>query len=445
MAKGIDFSTGSIFQKLLLFSIPIILGELLQNLYNSADALIVGNYVGKTALAAVSVCSSPTNLIVGFFNGMSVGASAIVARCFGAGDQAALGRAMRVTFTFSAAAGVLLSLFGIAATPWLLQLTGAEGSLHQEAAAYLRIYLAGIMFTVIYNIGAGILRGIGNSRAPFYILTAACAINIGLDLLFVAALDLGTPGAALATVLSQGISVALVYRRLTLAEPGFHLAFGELRHNRALLLDMLGIGVPTGLQSSLIAISNLFVWRYINRFPAEVAAGIGVAQRLDKFIALPSKAFGATTTTFVAQTVGANDRRRSRDGVSRCMLLSMASVLLLGAVVYAFAGPCVSLFNRDATVVAVGVAMMRTIIPLYFTLAVREILLGALRGYGYTKVPMVLSLIGMIAVRQAYLAAAMALDPRVEHIFYCYPIAWIATLLLIAGCYAWKRNSLLRG
>ena len=439
-SKGIDFCSGNIVKQLLLFSIPIVMGELLQNLYNSADAIVVGNFVSKQALAAVSICVGPSDLMVGFFNGMSMGSSVVVAQSFGLHDREKLLRAMRVSFTFSVIFGVLVSLLGILCAPLLLRITGAQPEVFGDALAYLRVYLSGLMFTAIYNIGAGIVRAIGDAEAPFRILVVSCCVNIVMDLVCVGLLSMGVIGAAVATVFSQLCSVILIYRRLKRESGDFRLSLTELRQNFAIARRVVTIGIPSGLQNAMIAISNLFVWRYINSFGTNASAGIGVAMRLDRFVLLPCKAFGMTITTFVGQNVGARQYRRSRAGILRALALALSVTAFIGALVFLFAGPCVALFNSDPDVVAIGVAMMHTIIPFYLVLDVREILAGVLRGYGYTQVPMVISVIGMIVVRQLFLSLTMPQFRAIELLYYCYPVGWISTVVLLVGYYFYKRK-----
>lgn len=429
--KQIDFTQGNIILELVMFSIPIVLGELFQNLYNSVDTLVVGNFVGKNALAAVSVCATLANLLVGFFNGMSVGSSVVVSRAFGSRDKERLNQSMRVAFGFSVVLGVILSVLGIFLTPVLVGLAAVPEEVYPEAVTYLRIYLAGLMFTVIYNISAGILRAVGDSGTPFRILVITSVINMVLDLVFVAVIPLGVAGVGLATIFSQFISVVLAYKKLGKINEEFRLDVKEAFQNRDIVAEVAAIGMPSGLQSALISFSNLFVWRYVNGFGATAAAGVGVAQRLDKFIVLPCKAFGLTITTFVSQNSGAGNQKRARQGEGRCLLLSIVVTNSIGFLVYCFADWSVTLFNTDPEVIAYGVAMMHYIIPMYTLMAAREIYLGILRGYGNTRIPMILSLIGMVVVRQIYLAVSMSVNQTIENVYFCYPMAWGVTAALI--------------
>lgn len=423
---------------------PIVMGELLQNLYNSVDAVVVGNLVSESALAAVSVSGVIANMIVNFFNGMSVGSNVVISKAFGKGLSEELCSKIRTAFSFAVFLGITLSVLGIAFTPQLLRFAGAQQEYYGDALTYLRIYLAGLMFTVIYNNGAGILRAVGDSRTPFYILAVACGANIILDLFFTSIMKLGVTGVALATVFSQGLSVILVYCAINKAQCIRCIDFREMwYHGKDTIFSLLRVGMTAGMQSALIGFSNIFVVRYMNLFSTEAVAGIGIAQRLDKFILLPAKSFGITMTTFVSQNVGAGHYERVQEGKKKCLLTSLCVTIGLSAVVYIFAKQCVALFNSDLQVNVVGVAMMHTLIPMYWLMAIREIYLGILRGYGKNSTPMILNLIGMIGCRQLFLAITMRLqEPKIENIYYCYPIAWVTTLALLLGYYLLVRSQL---
>lgn len=437
-----DFTQGNIVRSIIRFSMPIVAGELLQNLYNSVDALVVGNLVSHKALAAVTVCGVISNMLVNFFNGMSVGANVVVSRAFGRGDPEERRRSIQVTFTFSALLGVILSLLGILFTPQLLRIAGSQADYYNDANTYLHIYLAGLMFTVIYNAAAGILRALGDSVTPFRILVISCCTNIVLDLVFVGLFSLGVAGVGLATVFSQLLSVRLVYRAILRQERIHSLSLRELRqHGPEIIPSVLDIGLAAGLQSALINFSNLFVVRYMNLFPTEAVAGIGIAQRLDRFIVLPAKSFGITMTTFMAQNLGAGRYDRLRSGKRQCMLVAVGITLILSAIVFTFMRQCVALFNPDPEVVAVGIAMMRCLVPMFWIMAIREVLLGILRGSGRSRMPMILSMVGMVGVRQLFLAIVMR-HPAIEYIYICYPLAWVSTTLLLAIYYTAVRRTI---
>jgi len=310
-SRQIDFTQGGLVIPLILFVVPLVLSEMLQTFYNSVDAIVVGNAVGKSALAAVSICSPIANLLIGFFNGMSVGTSVVVSQACGRGRGDELSCTVRVVYGFSALMGICLSAAGVLTAPWLLQLVRVPEELFGEAVVYLRIYLSGLMCTILYNIGAGILRALGDATTPFLILFSSSLLNVVLDVLFVVRFAMGLVGVAAATVIAQLLSAVLIYRRLCRAVDGFQLDTAELVRNRPLIVRLLAIGLPAGLQSSLVLLSNLFVQRYINGFGSSVIAGVGATHKIDKFLNYPCKAFGFAVTTVIGQNAGAGMPQRA--------------------------------------------------------------------------------------------------------------------------------------
>ena len=430
-----DFTQGSIIKNLITFSLPIVLGELLQNLYNSVDALVVGNLISESALAAVMVSGTISNMVVNFFNGMSVGANVVVSVAFGRKDTADIQSKIRIALTFSVILGIVLSFIGILLTPRLLRLAGAQEEYYTQALTYLRIYLAGILFTVIYNNGAGVLRALGDSGTPFRILLLSCCSNIVLDFLFVGILQIGVVGVGLATIISQGISVILVFRAISKNQGIYCLDIHEmLSRGKPTVQAVRRVGISTGLQSALIGFSNIFIMRYVNIFNTAAVAGVGIAQRLDKFIVLPVKSFGITMTTFMSQNIGAGSYERIRKGKVKCLLLSLGVTSILCAIFYVFLRQSVAVFNSNPDVVETGIDMLRVLLPFFWLMAVREIVLGILRGYGKNFIPMLLGLTGMIGIRQLFLAISMHYQPTIENIYVCYPISWFATTMLLI-CY----------
>ena len=439
----IDFTADSIVRAIVFFSVPLVMGELLQNLYNSVDALVVGNLIDQHALAAVTVCGVIANMVVNFFNGMSVGSNVVVAKSVGSGDQERLHLVIRVTFSFGAVFGVVLSLLGVIFTPQLLRLAGAQESYFSGALIYLRIYLAGLMFTVIYNNAAGILRALGRSDAPFRILLVSCGLNIVLDVLFTGVLQWSSAGVGIATVISQATSAAIAYRAINREIQSYCFDLKEMySEGGKVIVEVMRIGMAAGVQSALIGFSNIFVVRYMNWFSADAVAGIGIAQRLDRFVVLPAKSFGITMTTFIGQNLGAGQYQRIEVGKRQCAVVALGVTLGLSAIIYLFTEQCVALFSPEPAVIEVGVAMMRVLVPMFWTMALREVLLGTLRGCGHNFWPMILSLVGMVGVRQVFLAITMRHSPVIENIYYCYPVAWAATLLLLTAYYVAIRKEL---
>lgn len=442
MKRAIDFTKGNIVQAIVLFSIPLIMGELLQNLYNSIDALVVGNMVDQHALAAVTVCGVIANMVVNFFNGMSVGSNIVVSKAAGNGEKERLYCTIRVTFSFGVVFGVILSVLGIIFSPQLLQFAGEKSSYFTSALIYLRIYLAGVMFTVIYNNAAGILRALGRSNIPFQILLISCLTNIVLDILFVGVFQWGIAGVGIATVISQALSAIIAYSVINRQIQGNCFDLREMYcEGGTIIAETMSIGIAAGVQSALIGFSNIFVVRYMNYFSAEAVAGIGIAQRLDRFVILPAKSFGITMTTFIGQNLGAGQYQRIIIGKKHCAMVALGVTVGLSMIIYIFTEQCVALFSPETEVIAVGVAMMRVFAPMFWIMALREVLLGTLRGCGKNLWPTILSLIGMVGVRQLFLAITMHYNPAIENIYYCYPIAWAATLLMLVIYYLVVRKN----
>jgi len=440
-AKQIDFTRGSIIVSILRFSLPIMLGDLLQTLYNSVDALVVGNFVGETALAAVSVCAITAMTFISFFNGMSIGGTIVVSRAAGAGNYEKLRNTVVVAFSFSFLLGVAFSLIGIAMVPFLLKVTGARADYYAEAAAYLRIYLGGLMFTVLYNNGAGVLRAAGDVQRPFIILVVTCVLNILLDLLFVAVFGLGVKGAAYATLVSQLISAVAVYSVLCRQYKGNCLNFRAMIGGKTTICDMMRYGSAAGLQAALVGISNLFVVRYMNLFDTSSVAGMGIAQKLDKFVGLLARTIGITVTAFVGQNIGAGTFERIAVGKNKSLALSLGVTAGLCVIAFGFARPLVALFNTEPQVVDVGSRMLRVLVPGLLMLSFREVYTGVLRGYGKALWPTILNLCGMVGVRQLFVSVGMRMNGAIENVFWCFPVSWAATAIFLMVYYAVVRRS----
>lgn len=430
--RDISFTQGNMIRAMLLFSLPIIAGELLQNLYNSVDSLVVGNFAGPAALAAIGVCGTLTQLLVGFFVGMSIGSTVVVSKAFGRGDEDEVRRNIRYTFTFSTCFGILVALLAILLSRTLLDISGANEEVFPEALLYFRIYLLGLPFTVTYNSGAGALRALGDSRSPFLALAITSVVNIILDLLFTGVMGMGIAGVAIATVISQGISVAFICHRLRMRIQGRCFAPEEtFSQGRAVLLEAFNIGFWAGMQSALISFSNLFVWRYINRFSTLQVAGISIGTRVDKFVNLPIKAYGMAMVTLVGQNRGVGDGARIRRGVLDCALLSLSTWILFGSAIYLAAPRIAAFFNQDATVIETAVTFTRILVPFYSFMAIREIALGVLRGFGRSTGPMVVTLIGMVGIRQLYLYLVMQRETNILYLMYGYPLGWFSAMILL--------------
>ena len=415
---------GNILKKLVGFAIPIFLGNLFQQLYNTCDSLIVGNFVGSEALAAVSSSGSLIFLIVGLFNGISMGAGVVIARYFGAREQEEMQRAIHATVFFGVVAGLALTVAGIILTPLLLRLMGTPESVLPQSVLYFRIYFAGALSLVMYNIAVGILQAVGDSRHPLYYLIISSFVNVVLDLLFVAVMGYGVGAAALATILAQTLSAVLAFRRLLRGEAEYRVYPRKVRFDGPMLKQILNVGLPSGLQNSIISLANVIVQSNINAFGADAMAGCGVYFKVEGFGFLPVTCFAMALSTFVSQNLGAGLPERARKGAIYGTVCSMSVAELIGAVIYLFAPTIMSAFNREPNVIAYGVSQVHVEVLFWFLLAFSHCMAGILRGAGRAKVSMVVTLVCWCLIRITYITITVSLIPDIRVVFWAYPITW---------------------
>ena len=429
--KGtIDLTQGNIPIQILQIAIPILLGQIFQNLYNSVDSIVVGNFVGTTALAAVSSCGDISNLLIGFFTGLSLGAGVLFSQCFGAKDNEKLHRSIHTALLFAAIVGAVMAAVGIVLTPPLLRLVDCPDDVYPEAAIYLRIYLVGIFFTSVYNVASGVLRALGDTRRPLYYLIVASCCNIFLDVVLVAVLPMGVAGVAIATVISQLASCILIFRKMLSTEDAYRLVLRDLRIDADIMKDVVRLGLPTAIQGCVISFSNLIVQRYINSFGSTAMAGIGAAKKIDKYVTEFSQAMGHATPVFVGQNVGAGNYARASRGVRWTLGIGILCVVAVGIPVYIFSPQMISLFIKDEQAVSYGVQMLHVLIPLYFFLVFHQVFSNAVRGYGHSTAVMIFSMIGLIGFRQLYLYVSMQISSNAANIFMSYPVGWGSSALL---------------
>ncbi len=432
---SVNLTQGPIFKQIILFAIPLLLGQLFQQLYNSVDSIVVGRFVGTTALAAVSSSGDISMLLTGFFVGFSSGASVVFGRAFGASRLDKLHDAIHTALLFSVMIGVGIAALGIVCTPLLLRLVNCPADVWVESDRYLRVYLVGVLFTSVYNVGAGVLRAVGDSRNPLIFLIISSITNILLDLIFVAWLGLGVMGVAIATVISQLLSVVLVIRKMLITEDVYKLIPADLKINKKLLKEILSMGLPAAVQASLLSISNMIVQRNINGFGSTVMAGAGVGKRIDRFCGLIPHCVGMALAVFASQNIGARNYARVYRSVRICVLICTVFTVLLWIPTFLFTYEVSGIFTRDPDAIAVAVRMVRVMMPFYLFQGLFQVYSGVLRSFGRSRGVMILSLVGMIGIRQLYLAVALALDHRIEHVFLCFPVGWIAAALLMIADY----------
>ena len=435
-----DMTSGPILRHLVLFALPLMLGNVFQMLYNTVDSIIVGNFVSKQALAAVGSTTPIVNMMVFFFNGFSVGAGVVIGRSFGARDMKKLHTAVQTTMAATFVISLLFTLLGVAAVRPLLRLMNTPADVFEDAVLYLRIYIGGISGLLVYNMGSGVLRAVGDSTRPLYFLILTSLLNIALDLFFVLALKMGVAGVAVATILSQFISAALVLLLLTRTRDIYRLQWRELRIDFPTLRRIFSVGMPAALQSILTAFSNVFVQGYINFFGSDVMAGWGSYNKLDQFILLPMQSMAMAATTFVSQNSGAGDEKRSHQGTVTAILLTGSVMGLIAAALFIWAPGAVRLFSPDADVIRYGVMFIRTNVFFLLFNCVNHVLAGSLRGRGDARGPMIIMLTSFVAIRQCYLYLVthfVANTPRL--VGFGYPVGWFSCCVLLS-LYAWRKN-----
>ena len=434
-------TVGPIFGQLVLFSLPLMLGNVFQMLYNTVDSIIVGNFVSKQALAAIGSTTMITNMMVFFFNGFSIGAGVTIGQYFGARDMDNLHRAIETTMAATFLLSVVFSGVGVALVRPLLLMMSTPEDVFADAAVYLRIYIGGISGLLIYNMGSGILRAVGDSTRPLYFLILTSLLNIILDLFFVLVLKAGIAGAAIATILSQFLSGTLILVLLTRTKDIYRLNWKELRLDFPILRQIFAVGLPAAVQSVLTAFSNIFVQSYINIFGSDCMAGWSSYNKLDQFIMLPMQSMAMAATTFVSQNVGAGNDRRADRGTVSALLLTCGITGVIIALLIGFAPSAVRLFSPDPAVIEYGVLFIRTNVAFLLFNCINHVLAGALRGRGDSRAPMIIMLSTFVGVRQIYLYIVtrfVANTPRI--VGFGYPVGWVCCCALELFYFAHHRH-----
>ena len=432
-----DMTQGPILRQLVFFSFPLMLGNVFQLLYNMVDSIIVGNFVSKQALAAIGSTTVIVSMIVFFFSGFATGAGVVIGNNFGARNMDRLHDAVHTTVAATFIFSLLLTLLGTAAVRPMLVIMRTPEDVFRDAALYLRIYIGGISGLLIYNMGSGILRAVGDSIRPLGFLILTSVLNILLDLFFVIVLKLGIAGAAVATILSQFVSAALILLLLTRTRDIYRLDWKELHIDFPILKKIFSIGMPTALQAVITSFSNIFVQGYINAFGSDVMAGWSCYNKLDHFIFLPMQSMSMASTTFVSQNAGAGNERRSRRGTFLAILITCLVIGVTAAVLTFFAPAAVRMFSPDEAVIRYGAMFIRTNAFFLIFNGIAQVLAGALRGRGDSRGPMVIMLFNFVVVRQIYLywvTHFVANTPRL--VGFGYPVGWVLCCVMEL-IYAW--------
>ena len=425
-----SLTEGSIWKSMLFFAFPILLGNIFQQLYNTADAFIVGRFLEKNAYAAVSSSGSLIFLLVGFFTGIAVGAGVVIARYYGAKDYDKLHTAIHTTLAFGLAAGIILTVLGMTLTPQLLRLMKTDPQVLPNSVAYFRMYFAGSIAIVLYNMCVGILQAVGDSRHPLYYLILSSLINIGLDLLFVGVFGLGVWSAATATTIAQFISLGLCLYRLCRYDTVYRVQLHKIRFNFPMLRQIVHFGLPSGVQNSIIAFANVIVQSNINAFGADAMAGCGTYSKLEGFAFLPITCFTMALTTFVSQNLGAHQYDRVKRGVRFGILCSVTMAEIIGALIFLFSPALVALFQNDPPVIAIGVKQAHIEAFFYCFLAFSHCIAAIMRGAGKPTVPMFVMLAVWCVLRVSYISIAVPMVERIEVVFSAYPLTWFTSSVI---------------
>lgn len=430
-ADHVMMTEGNIWRHLVWFALPLLIGNVFQQFYNTVDSIIVGNFVGKEALAAVGSSDPVINTIIGFFSGMATGAGVVISQYFGARNDKNVHEAVHTTILMTFILSILFTVLGVLMVPPLLRMMGTPDDVFDSASTYLRIYFAGVIGLMFYNMGAGILRAVGDSKRPLYFLIFSAILNVLLDLLFVVVFRAGVAGVAYATIISQALSAVLILLTLTRETAAYRIVWKEIRLNKLMLGKIFRIGLPSALQMGITSFSNVFVQSYINGFGSACMAGWSSYGKIDKFCMLPIQSISLSVTTFVGQNLGAGQLKRAKKGSSIAFFLSIAVSVLMMIPIIIFAPSLVKLFNQEPDVVGYGTLFLRILIPFYLCCCANQVYAGSLRGAGDTKAPMLIMMGSFIVFRQVYLFIASRLTDSVTWIALGYPFGWLVCSVLI--------------
>lgn len=435
MNKAIDMTEGGIFKQILLFSIPLLLGNLFQQIYNATDTYIIGNYIGDIALAAVNSTQPIINFGIAAFMGLSLGGQVVISQAFGASDNEKIERAIYSSIVIGLITTVLLMIFAVVAIDPLLRAMNVEGEVLELSGLYLKIYFLGSFGVVFYNLITGVLRALGDSVRPLYFLIFTCFLNIILDVFFVTVISMGVFGVAMATALTQIACAVLTLVTLFRQYPQYNLSLSKIRYDKAMTRRIVDIGIPSAIQNSIVSFSNVFVQTNINGFGPLVMAGSGSYSKIDAFATLPVMSFAMAITTFVAQNIGAKKYQRVKQGIKITLIFAQVVIICFSAVVWFFGYQAIGLFTQNHEVIMYGIQKMHWMMPFYPILTLAHVLLGALRGAGKTKIPMYITILCWCVIRMAYLAVIVPLFHDLGLVYFAYPLTWSLSVVLILWYY----------
>jgi len=425
-SHGYDMTEGNIANQLLSFTMPLFVGYILQQLYNTVDTWVVGNYVSNEAFSAVGTIGPVTNMLVGLFLGLSNGTSVVIAQYYGAQKPDKVQETVHTAILMTLILSVIFTFLGLWLIPYVLKLMNTPAEVYPQSQTYLTIYWIGITGTLLYNVGSGILQAIGDAIRPFYFLAIAAITNTVLDLVSVIVFHMGVAGVALATIIAQGISAVFVLVTLSRSDSCVKLRFKSLSINKDILAKIIKIGIPSGIQMAITSFSNIFVQSYINFFGADCMSGWTAYAKIDQFVLLPMQSLSLGITTFVGQNLGRGRIERAKEGIHTTLLMSIGVTISLMIPVLIFAPQLVAFFNKKPEVIAYGTTMLRFISPFYLLCCINQIYTGSLRGAGDSRAPMIIMLCSFVVFRQCYLyIMAHYISNTVLPIIMGYPAGWL--------------------
>lgn len=435
MDKELDLTTGVIWKQLLLFFFPILIGTFFQQLYNTVDTVIVGKYVGTNALAAVGSTGNLINLIVNFFIGLSSGATVVIAQFYGSNDDIKVSKAVHTSIAMSFICGVVMMIFGLLFSRQCLNMIGVPSDIINDATAYMKLYFLSMIPGVIYNIGAGILRAIGDSKTPLYYLIICSGVNVFFDLLFVAYFKIGVAGAAIATVIAQFVCAILVMRKLMKSKHSYQLRLKEIKIDAAILKRIIKIGIPAGIQSTMYSISNIVLQTSINVYGTNTIASWAAYVKIDALFWMVMGAFGSTITTFTGQNYGAGLMKRVNQGMKTCLFMAFVSAGLISSFLWVFGSNITVLFSNDIKIINECSEIIRFLTPFYFTYCCVEIFSGIMRGCGNSLEPMIIVCLGICVLRIFWVLFIAPIFSSFNMLLVSYPITWSVTSILFLFVY----------
>lgn len=438
-SKTTLMTEGSILKNILFYSIPLLLGNLLQQMYNTVDSIIIGNFVGRNALAAVGSSTSLIYLLIAFSQGAAVGAGVIISQYLGAKNEKEVNSSVHTAIAISIILGLFLTVGGIILSRPLLILMNTPKEVLDEAVTYLKLYSAGMVFNVVYNMAAGIMNAAGNSKRSLMYLAVASVVNIFLDLLFIEVFKMGVAGAAIATNISQIVSCVLAMIFLMRVSEQYKVKLKQIRLDQKQTFRIIKIGLPTGFQNMVISLSNMLVQSSVNAFGPAAMAGFGAYMKIDGFNILPITSFSMAVTTFTGQNYGAGKYDRMKKGMFVSMFMGIAYTLILGTILLVFSESAIGLFNKDPSVIEFGVNAMKYFCPFYWTLSILHSLAGTVRGTGKSVPPMVILILSLCVFRVIWISFVLPHFSTINGVFLLYPVSWIFGMILMI-LYTWKGN-----